>query len=211
MARTNILDKVRRLNSMDIAAMDRESLIDLVSKGSKLHNQNIRRLEKHDVYKEVLGWQKESQKVTEIKRAKAEKMTNTQLRKELTRLKQKASNRTSSIERAKETVARFRVRTGVLPSQLTPEDWEAIRRRIEENPAASDEIIEEYWEEKNGDDEEDNYPEDRLLTFEEFVYRMTGRTAYDVGMSDPRLFNELRRAYEDYLRRNSFDNSPFLL
>ena len=143
-----IWSKIRNLTSMDIDKMSHSELSELVSKGSKLANQNMRRLKvsQYGKYSRLLDKNSGSFGITELKKTRTDKMTNTELRNKLTKLTYVANAKTGSIEGTKGYINEINEKTGIDITQLSSEDWREIRELLEEESIdyGSEDIIASY-------------------------------------------------------------------
>lgn len=143
-----IWSKIKNLTSMDIEKMSHSELSELVSKGSKLANQNMRRLKASNManYSRLLDKNKGSFGVTELKKAKTDKMTNTELRGKLKKLTYVANSKTSSIKGTEAYINELSEKTGVDIKGLSSDDWREIRELLEEESIdyGSEDIIASY-------------------------------------------------------------------
>ena len=160
MPRKNILEDIINLSSFDIENLSKESLETLVSKGSKAINQRIRRLKTNEDLSKIstyLEKNKSNSTIKERKLQQAKKLTKTELKKELRKIKNVSMAKTTSVSGVKKYIKNIYERTGVDIRTLSASDWSRIRKRIElgrEDIYTSDDIIESYEETYFLNDEE---------------------------------------------------------
>lgn len=148
----SILGRIAQMSESDISSLSRKELEMYVTKGSKLLRQNIRRVEKSGLYSQYINKRRESGKPfpKEIKSKTAEKMSTTDLKKQLREIHYGAGAKTSSVRGAKKMAKDFAQSTGTNINELTSEDWAEIRRNMEDPTSfGSSEEIAMYVESKN--------------------------------------------------------------
>ena len=134
--KSGAMSKLKGLTEQDLFKMKKEDLIDLLVSTSKTVTANVRRL-KASEYSEISPFllQRDNNKYPlprEIKRKVAQKMGVEQLKQELRDLAYTARLETSTVSGVKRYVKKFKEKTGKDLTELSSEDWERIRQKIEE-------------------------------------------------------------------------------
>lgn len=142
--KSGAMSKLKALTEQDLFKMNKQDLIDLLVSTSKTVTANVRRL-KNSEYKEISPFliQRESNKYPlprEIKRKVAQKMEVEQLKQELRDLAYTARLDTSTISGARKYAKKFKEKTGKSITELSSEDWENIRKKMEESYSSTSAI-----------------------------------------------------------------------
>lgn len=163
-----ILARLEKMDTTEIEKLGADELRELVSKGSKLAYQQLRRLKKSDVadLSTLLIKNDYDYELKVFTPEKVKKMTTTQLKKTLTKIAGFTKLKTSSIAKTKKHIEKLKAK-GIDIENLTKTDWKRIRMLIEEAEAegsvyGSEEIIKWYKEEsttKGRKAERDKYRE----------------------------------------------------
>lgn len=154
MAKKGAVDIIKEFNSFDIDNLSRDEKIKLIASSSKTLYDRYKRLKESGLDSPYLNKMKKPP--TRYLKGSLNKMNNTKLNDILGNLVLKSRNKTSSIKGTKEFYKKFKKTTGVEYTTISKETWEKIRKRIEEAPGDSDEIIQAYAT-TNSDEEAEQY------------------------------------------------------
>ena len=128
--------KLKGLTEQQLFKMKKDELIDLLVSTSKTVTANVRRLKgsKYENLSPFLAQRNQNKYPLprEIKRKTASRMGVEQLKQELRDLAYTARLKTSSVSGARKYVKEFEKKTGKDITELSSEDWVAIRQKIEE-------------------------------------------------------------------------------
>lgn len=183
--KSGAMSKLKGLTEQDLFKMKKEDLIDLLVSTSKTVTANVRRL-KASEYSEISPFllQRDNNKYPlprEIKRKVAQKMGVEQLKQELRDLAYTARLETSTVSGVKRYVKKFKEKTGKDLTELSSEDWERIRQKIEEGYGSSSAI-------KAYDEETGEFPDlDEIEASEEEAKQQA-----DEDLSNKELFEALK-------------------
>lgn len=153
MARKNtVTERIKNLTSIKISKLSKNELVELVTQGSKLVNQNLRRIRKHKnenikILSDFIRSSKHTSdiKIVERKRKSAEKLTEAQLKKELRDISIVLSRKSSSVS---ETIKVYKKLGLTDLTKITKDQWSNIRTLMEHSggPYGSSDAIIEYYE-----------------------------------------------------------------
>lgn len=183
--KSGAMSKLKGLTEQDLFKMKKEDLIDLLVSTSKTVTANVRRL-KASEYNDISPFllQRDNNKYPlprEIKRKVAQKMGVEQLKQELRDLAYTARLETSTVSGVKRYVKKFKEKTGKDLTELSSEDWERIRQKIEEGYGSSSAI-------KAYDEETGEFPDlDEIEASEEEAKQQA-----DNDLSNKELFEALK-------------------
>lgn len=152
MAKKGAVDIIKEFNSFDIDNLSRDEKIKLIASSSKTLYDRYKRLKESGLNSPYLNKMKKPP--TRYLKKSLNKMNNTKLNNLLSDLSLKARNKTSSIKGAKQFMKEFKEKTGVEYSSIDSATWDKIRRKIEDSPYSSEEIIQAYSEYDDEDDVE---------------------------------------------------------
>lgn len=135
--KNNYMNKLRSMTEMDIQKLTKDQLVDMLASVSKNITASVRRLRKNEELWNISQFAssrsgKNDKLPREIKRGVAEKMTKTQLQKELRNLGYISRAKTYNVSGVKKMIKHFKETTGRDITELSSEDWENIRKKIEE-------------------------------------------------------------------------------
>lgn len=135
--KTNYMNKLRSMTEIDIQKLSKNELVDMLASVSKNITASVRRLRKNEELWKVSQFAqsrdgKKDKLPREIKKSVASKMTKTKLQNELRKLAYVSKAKTYNISGVKKMVKKFKEQTGKDITELSSEDWEKIRKLIEE-------------------------------------------------------------------------------
>lgn len=183
--KSGAMSKLKGLTEQDLFKMKKQDMIDLLVSTSKTVTANVRRL-KESKYSDLSPFllQRENNKYPlprEIKRKTASRMSVEQLKQELRDLAYTARLETSTVSGVRKYVKKFKEKTGKNLTELSSEDWERIRQKIEEGYDSSSAI-------KAYDEETGEFPElDEIEVSEEEAKQQA-----DKDLSNKELFEALK-------------------
>lgn len=177
MARKNtVTERIKNLTSMKISKLSKNELVELVAQGSKLVNQNLRRIGSFKVKKdkkpknenikilsEFIRSSKHASdiKIVERKRSSASKLTIEQLKNELRNISIVLSRKSSSVRETKKIYKNLGMSD---LTKITKDQWSNIRIIMEHGggPYHSNDAIVEYYKaiEKGEEDKFNDIIED---------------------------------------------------
>lgn len=150
--------KMKTLTAGDLYDMDKRELERFLNYQSKYVVKQMEKLIDAGLYSPLLErrFSKDSRFLPRaIGLKEAKKMTIQDLRDQITELSYLAKSKTLTVKGAKEYQAEFKKITGRDPSTFTSEDWEKIRKKIEETNYNSSEIIASYSEQDENQTDDD--------------------------------------------------------
>lgn len=135
--KTNYMNKLRSMTEIDIQKLSKNELVDMLASVSKNITASVRRLRKNEELWKVsqFAQSRDGQKdklPREIKKSVAQKMTKTKLQNELRKLAYVSKAKTYNVSGVKKMVKKFKESTGKDITELSSDDWEKIRKLIEE-------------------------------------------------------------------------------
>lgn len=135
--KTNYMNQLRKMTEIDIQKLSKDELVDMLASVSKNITASVRRLRKNeDLWKvSQFAASRSGDKDAmprEIKKSVAVKMTKTKLQNELRKLAYVSRAKTYNVSGVKKMVKKFKEDTGRDITELSSEDWEEIRKLIEE-------------------------------------------------------------------------------
>lgn len=183
--KSGAMSRLKGLTEQDLFKMKKQDMIDLLVSTSKTVTANVRRL-KESKYSELSPFllQRGNNKYPlprEIKRKVAQKMGVEQLKQELRDLAYTARLETSTISGVRKYVKKFKEKTGKDLTELSSEDWERIRQKIEEGYGSTSAL-------KAYDEETGEFPDlDEIEASEEEAKQQA-----DNDLSNKELFEALK-------------------
>ncbi len=183
--KSGAMSKLKGLTEQDLYKMNKQDLIDLLVSTSKTVTANVRRL-KESKYSELSPFllQRGKNKYPlprEIKRKVAQKMGVEQLKQELRDLAYTARLDTSTVSGARKYVKKFKEKTGKDLTELSSEDWQRIREKMEEGYGSTSAI-------KSYDIESGEFPDiDEIEASEE-----QAKQEADKDLSNKELYEALK-------------------
>lgn len=177
------MEKLRGLTEKDLWTMSRKEMENLLYSTSKNITASVRKLMKSD-YKDVsafLNRRNENKYALprEIKLKTAQRMPLEQLKQELRDLSYTANLGTYNVSGTKRYVKKFAKETGKDITELTKEDWENIRKKIEEGYDSTSVIV--TYDVDNGK----NAPDDVISEYENRKAQAEKNASSDVEKADP--------------------------
>lgn len=135
--KTNYMNQLRKMTEIDIQKLSKDELVNMLASVSKNITASVRRLRKNeDLWKvSQFAASRSGDKDAmprEIKKSVAVKMTKTKLQNELRKLAYVSRAKTYNVSGVKKMVKKFKEDTGRDITELSSEDWEEIRKLIEE-------------------------------------------------------------------------------
>ena len=183
--KSGAMGRLKGLTEQDLFKMKKQDMIDLLVSTSKTVTANVRRL-KESKYSELSPFllQRGNNKYPlprEIKRKVAQKMGVEQLKQELRDLAYTARLETSTVSGVRKYVKKFKEKTGKDLTELSSEDWERIRQKIEEGYGSTSAL-------KAYDEETGEFPDlDEIEASEEEAKQQA-----DNDLSNKELFEALK-------------------
>lgn len=183
--KSGAMNKLKELTEQYLFEMKKEDMIDLLVSTSKTVTANVRRL-KESKYSKLSPFllQRDNNKYPlprEIKIKTASRMSVEQLKQELRDLAYTARLETSTVSGVRKYVKKFKEKTGKDLTELSSEDWERIRQKIEEGYGSSSAI-------KAYDEETGEFPDlDEIEISEE-----EAKQEADKDLSNKELFEALK-------------------
>ena len=183
--KSGAMSKLKGLTEQDLFKMKKQDMIDLLVSTSKTVTANVRRL-KESKYSDLSPFLLQRDKNNyplprEIKRKTASRMSVEQLKQELRDLAYTARLETSTISGVRKYVKKFKEKTGKDLTELSSEDWERIRQKIEKGYGSSSAI-------KAYDEETGEFPDlDEIEASEE-----EAKQEADKDLSNKELFEALK-------------------
>lgn len=135
--KTGYMSRLRSMTEIDIQKLSKDELVDMLASVSKNITASVRKLRANEELWNVSQFaqsrdMKKDKLPREIKKSVAVKMTKTKLQNELRKLAYVSRAKTYNISGVKKMVKSFKASTGKDITSLTSEDWEKIRKAIEE-------------------------------------------------------------------------------
>ena len=135
--KTNYMNKLRSMTEIDIQKLSKNELVDMLASVSKNITASVRRLRKNEALWKVSQFAAsrsgdKDKLPREIKKSVAQKMTKTKLQNELRKLAYVSRAKTYNVSGVKKMVKSFKESTGKDITELSSDDWENIRKLIEE-------------------------------------------------------------------------------
>lgn len=135
--KTNYMNKLRSMTEIDIQKLSKNELVDMLASVSKNITASVRRLRKNEALWKVSQFAAsrsgdKDKLPREIKKSVAQKMTKTKLQNELRKLAYVSRAKTYNVSGVKKMVKSFKESTGKDITELSSDDWENIRKIIEE-------------------------------------------------------------------------------
>lgn len=135
--KTGYMSKLRSMTEIDIQKLSKDELVDMLASVSKNITASVRKLRANEELWKVSQFaqsrdMKKDKLPREIKKSVAEKMTKTKLQNELRKLAYVSRAKTYNVSGVKKMVKSFKESTGKDITSLSSEDWEKIRKAIEE-------------------------------------------------------------------------------
>lgn len=135
--KTGYMSRLRSMTEIDIQKLSKDELIDMLASVSKNITASVRKLRANEELWKVSQFaqsrdMKKDKLPREIKKSVAEKMTETKLQNELRKLAYVSRAKTYNVSGVKKMVKSFKESTGKDITSLSSEDWEKIRKAIEE-------------------------------------------------------------------------------
>ena len=183
--KSGAMGRLKGLTEQDLFKMKKQDMIDLLVSTSKTVTANVRRL-KESKYSELSPFllQRDNNKYPlprEIKRKTASRMSVEQLKQELRDLAYTARLETSTVSGVRKYVKKFKEKTGKDLTELSSEDWERIRQKIEEGYGSTSAL-------KAYDEETGEFPDlDEIEASEE-----EAKQKADKDLSNKELFEALK-------------------
>lgn len=161
------IKQAKQLTTESLQKMSRNEKIVMAYRTSDALRKNVANIQKQGLTSPFIERRIESGKglPKALSLEKLNKMTDSELNKTLTNLSFASKTKTSTVSGAKSFAKRFKEKTGVQYNDISPQDWENIRREIESLPYTSDEVIEAYFEADDNDIEnylQNNYDETEI-------------------------------------------------
>ena len=183
--KSGAMAKLKGLTERDLYKMNKQDLIDLLVSTSKTVTANVRRL-KNSEYSELSPFlitrgKNKYPLPREIKRKVAQKMGVEQLKQELRDLAYTARLDTSTVSGARKYVKKFKEKTGKDLTELSSEDWQNIRLKMEDGYGSTSAI-------KSYDVESKTFPDiDEIEVSEE-----KAKQEADKDLSNKELYEALK-------------------
>ena len=135
--KTGYMSKLRSMTEIDIQKLSKDELVDMLASVSKNITASVRKLRANEELWKVSQFaqsrdMKKDKLPREIKKSVAQKMTKTKLQNELRKLAYVSRAKTYNVSGVKKMVKSFKESTGKDITSLSSEDWEKIRKAIEE-------------------------------------------------------------------------------
>lgn len=135
--KTGYMSRLRSMTEIDIQKLSKDELVDMLASVSKNITASVRKLRANEDLWKVSQFaqsrdMKKDKLPREIKKTVAQKMTKTKLQNELRKLAYVSRAKTYNVSGVKKMVKSFKESTGKDITSLSSEDWEKIRKAIEE-------------------------------------------------------------------------------